>query len=262
MKTKIFLSLFFAIFVALLANGQTIQQKRALQKIDSKIEQLIELQSIFEEIYSLEARLNPSYGWGPTGAEKAAIESRLNNLSRRLAVRQRSFATNYSSDSLICHDLSMLALQKQAIQEVVVTEAIQQTTPKELRNLEKKRRNNSLEIQSGEIQIDKERLSLEKLQATDSYTNGVMGYKVIIWNKDRQRDVNFNVTDLSGKVLDKGDLYLFPGQKKEIYLLPGEYKAVARVSGRRSEENIFPVDPFLKYVGDEACHGFVIYNTP
>lgn len=258
MKAKT-IFLFLTIFVVSLANGQTLQQKRGVAQINQELEQLIELKILFQDIEDLNKRLKPVAGqYGPEGLEAKALNSRLDVLNKRLSAKQMAATTSYSNGEDLQKDLELLLAQKGAIEHTSFKQVVEQTTPKELRRLEKNRRKNSLEIRSGEVQLNKEQLSLEKLKNTSVYTNGAMGYRVVIWNQDRRKAGNFKLKDMSGKDIDGGSFYLAPGEKIETYLLPGKYMATVEMTGRLIASTTVEVGVNHKFVNGVAYHGYLI----
>jgi hypothetical protein len=259
MKTKNLVLLVLAIFVGSLTLAQTNQQKKGAERIDSKTQELVELKILFQDIEDLNHRLSPPIGqYGPQELEKKALESRLNALKKRLTERQRAFAVDYNSVEDLQKDLAILLRQKKQLEESVINEVIQQKTPKELKNIQKRRRENSLEVRSEEVKLSKEQLSLEKLKQTPVDANGVMGYKVLVWNQDKRKSGNFKLRDMSGKDLDKGAFYLGPGEKIEVYLLPGLYQGTVEISGRLPSSTTVEVSITQKFVNGIAYHGYLI----
>jgi len=232
MKTKIFLTV-IAVFVAVLANGQTRQQKKVIEQIDSKIERLIELQSIFGEIESLESRLRPSHGWSPTGAEKAALESRLSLLQKRLSGQQRAFATNYSSGEDVSSDLALYLRQKNQLEHKLIVQALQETVPKEISPREARRRYRSLGVREGESSFEHRDairdMSIQKLESASVEADPVQGYKGLLFNDTKYTKVTFVVK--SPTDIDEISQPLYAGEKREIFLLPGEYEVYTYVDG-------------------------------
>ncbi len=234
-------------------NAQTRQENTALNQVEAEIRSL-EHQSSALDTIKLSARidqLNAKLGAMLPVEQAAAIRRQLSLYKleldqNRLMLEKNSFR------------LEELYIQRQVLRNKPISAAIQDKTPKEIRSLEKKRRFNSLEVRSGEVQVSKEELSLQKLQETTVYTDGVNGYKVLIWNQDKRRPGNFKLTDMSGKDIDGASFYLAPGEKKITYLLPGEYLGTVQMYGRATGCVKVPVEIRQKEVFGEVCHGYLV----
>ena len=232
--------------------GQTRQQARALSEIETEIvrlqKQLINASGPQERIKMINARLSQLY-------IDPVVETGLKN---RLAKEQKDLSIALIHNEPILDRIKELEGQKLALNNLIANQAIMDKTPKELRALEKKRRTNSLEVRQGEILLDKQKLSLQKLQETPVQANGSQGYKVILWNQDVRKAANFKITDPSGLDIDGTSYYLAPGQKEVIYLLPGEYLGLVEMPGRFDQTTTVKVDIREKKVGNEYCHGYLI----
>jgi hypothetical protein len=178
-------------------------------------------------------------------------------LKDRLTKENKALAIALIHNEPILVRIKELEGQKLAIKNLIANQAIMDKTPKELRSLEKKRRKNSLEVRQEELLLDKQELSLQKLQETPVQANGSQGYKVILWNQDVRKAANFKITDPSGLDIDGTSYYLTPGQKEVIYLLPGQYLGLVEMPGRFDQTVSFKVDIREKKVGDEYCHGYL-----
>jgi len=232
--------------------GQTRQQARTLSEIETEIvrlqKQLMDISGPQERIKMINARLAKLY-------IDPVVSAGLND---RLAKEQKNLAIALINNEPVLDRIKELEGQKLAIKNLIANQAIADKTPKELRALEKKRRNNSLEVQQGELLLAKQELSLQKLKETTGLTDGNKGYKVILWNQDVRKAANFKITDPSGLDIDGTSYYLAPGQKEVIYLLPGQYLGLVEMPGRFDQTVPFKVDIREKKVGDEYCHGYLI----
>lgn len=248
-----FLVTSLSLMLAGTVNSQTRQENVALNKIETEIRSL-EHQSAALDTLKLSARieqLNAKLGAMLPVEQAAAIRRQLSLYKleldkNKLALENNSFR------------LEELYIQRQILRNKPVAAAIQDKTPKEIRNLEKKRRFNGFQVRSGEAQVSKEELSLQKLQETTVYTDGVNGYKVILWNQDKRRPGNFKIADMSGKDIDGANFYLAPGEKKITYLLPGEYLGTVQMYGRATGYAKVSVEIRQKEVFGEVCHGYLV----
>lgn len=233
--------------------AQTRQDNVALNQVEAEIRSL-EHQSTSLDTLKLQGKinqLNARLGTYLPPEQAAAIRRQLADYNFELAQNKLALENK-------AFRLEELYVQRQVLRNKPVTEAIKDKTPKELRSLEKKRRFNSFEVRSGEVTVSKQELSLQKLQETTVYTDGVNGYKVILWNQDKRRPGNFKLTDMSGKDIDGATFYLAPGEKKVVYLLPGEYLGTVQMYGRATGCVEVPVEIRQKEVFGEICHGYLI----
>lgn len=248
---KIVLTFLLSLFVVF-AFSQTRQQVRALADIEAEIiqlqKQLVDASGPQERIKMINARLSERLYIDPV------VET---GLKDRLTKENKALAIALIHNEPILVRIKELEGQKLAIKNLIANQAIMDKTPKELRSLEKKRRKNSLEVRQEELLLDKQELSLQKLQETPVQANGSQGYKVILWNQDVRKAANFKITDPSGLDIDGTSYYLAPGQKEVIYLLPGQYLGLVEMPGRFDQTVSFKVDIREKKVGDEYCHGYL-----
>jgi hypothetical protein len=246
MKTRRFFLFVLAIFAASLTFGQTVQQQLAVNKINRKAQQLIELKMLFQDIEDLKLRLNPPVGqYGPQELERKALEGRIDGLRRCLVARQRSLATNYVDGEDVQKDLERLQEQKRVLEEDFIAQAIEQSVPKEIAPREARRRHRSLGVRDGESSFehkDKLRdLSIQKLENASVEADPVLGYKGILFNDTRYTKVTFAIKSEEG--LDEVYQPLYAKESREIYLLPGKYIVHTYVDGYLAATNNLVVRP-------------------
>lgn len=237
------------------AMAQTRQTKSALQQVEAEIRDL-EREANSLDTIQLKARITSLQAKIPLGAYKNAVES------AAIIDQIQRYEAKMKADKAILSDiyyrLDKLYNQRQALKELSIKNALQEKTPKELKNIEKKRRVNSLYIRSGEIQLSKEELSLKKLEETSVNADKSQGYRVLIWNQDRYKYANFSLSDATGQDLDGGAFYLAPGEKIETYLLPGKYLGTVKIAGRGTGFTDVYVSIRHKMVNGTPYHGYLI----
>lgn len=127
-----------------------------------------------------------------------------------------------------------------------------------LSNIEARRRHNAIGVEKQRVSLERDILGLKKLDQTPAHHNGVMGYKVLIWNQDLRRSGNFSLTDLSGENVDGVSVFLGPGEKLEVFLLPGEYIGKVQLAGGLEKKTIVRVSPRIALVNGGEYHGYLI----
>lgn len=255
MMKKISFSLIFSLSLLLAGNlfAQTRQNQAALQQVEMEIRGLeSELSRI--DTAQTSARIKTLLARFPDGVlrdplKHAAIQGELAKYRAKLKADNDIFQD-------VSYRLNELYTQRVELKNLPINNAIDEKTPKELRNLEKRRRFNSLQVRSGEVQLSRQELALEKLNSTQVYSNGVQGYKVLFWNQDRYKCANFIVTSIDG--IDEQPAYLKPGEKYETYLLPGVYKTKIEISGRPTTYNEVGVKVRTVRVDGVDYHAYVI----
>lgn len=251
MKTNFFCLLVFLVISASSVSAQTRQSQVALQQLEKEIQFLqLEIEKIDTLRISWRIKQLQERAQGYLSTAEAAA------LRREIDIYQ----TKLRSDKEILLSATQLLVelkaQKKELKNMAIEAAMTEKTPKELRSLEKKRRINAQEVRSGDLQLQKSELALQKLSETPVDARGPQGLKVLIWNQDRYKSANFKIQSVDET--DGISAFLAPGEKLEVYLLPGQYTCTVQISGRKEGQSKMIVGIRQSFIAGISYHGYCI----
>lgn len=288
MKTKIFLLL--AIFMVSTSGfSQTRQEKRAIQKAEqesarlrrelSQNQRAIEKLSVIPDTAWLHSELGRLLALKAAGTgtleENTNRDRQINILRNKLAdlkreanlqtkLHTKELSTLWGRRAELIALLSELEFNRKTLVDNQISQAINQEIPQELSARELRRRERSYKAESGNIQIDREQLGLQKLKVMPVKADQFLGYLgMVIWSvppdSDTTKVLTFVLKDVLGKVETK-TITVKTGQLAETYLLPGEYFCQVFFGSTKLGERKFKVTPAMHDWNGVQYHWYNYFN--